>query len=143
VAEQLRERGLAYRCQCSRSELATQGGQHPATCRHRPPAANLPSALRVDVGDRPIRFIDLVQGPQQFQLARDGGDFVIWRRDDLVSYQLAVLLDDLRQGISRVVRVESTCSTPRRARSIWPRCWESRHPTMATCRCWSIEAAPS
>ncbi len=114
VAERLRERGLAYRCQCSRSELASLGGQHPATCRHRPPAANLPSALRVDVGDRPIRFIDLIQGPQQFQLARDGGDFVIWRRDDLVSYQLAVLLDDLRQGISRVVRgVDLLDSTPR------------------------------
>lgn len=114
VAEQLRERGLAYSCQCSRSELAALGGQHPDSCRHRSSAANLPGAMRVAVDDRPIHFIDLLQGPQQFQLAREGGDFVIWRRDDLVSYQLAVLLDDLRQGISRVVRgVDLLDSTPR------------------------------
>ena len=35
---------------------------------------------------------------------RDFGDFIVWRRDDLPAYQLAVVVDDAAMQISEVVR---------------------------------------
>lgn len=114
VAGWLLERGLAYRCQCSRSALTAHRGNYPGTCRNQPPPANAICALRARVDQCNIHFCDLIQGAQQFHLISEGGDFIIWRRDDLVSYQLAVLLDDLWQGITRVIRgVDLLDSTPR------------------------------
>ena len=43
-------------------------------------------------------------GPQQFVAGRDFGDFLVWRRDDLASYQLAVVVDDAAMGVTEVVR---------------------------------------
>src|SRR5208337_5383449 len=47
---------------------------------------------------------DLRQGSQQFVAGRDFGDFVVWRRDDVPAYQLAVVADDAAMEISEVVR---------------------------------------
>ena len=43
-------------------------------------------------------------GPQRFVAGRDFGDFLVWRRDDLPSYQLAVVVDDAAMRITEVVR---------------------------------------
>jgi glutamyl-tRNA synthetase len=53
-----------------------------------------------------IEFEDGGRGPQRFVAGRDFGDFVIWRHDDLPSYQLAVVLDDAAMRMSEVVRGE-------------------------------------
>jgi glutamyl-tRNA synthetase len=37
---------------------------------------------------------------------RDFGDFIVWRRDDVPAYQLAVVVDDAAMRISEVVRGE-------------------------------------
>jgi glutamyl-Q tRNA(Asp) synthetase len=64
------------------------------------------------VSDAPIYFDDLFQGPQQFDLAACG-DVIVERRDGLASYQLAVVVDDAFQGITRVVRgADLLSSTP-------------------------------
>ena len=51
-----------------------------------------------------VSFLDAGAGPQSFQAGRDFGDFVLWRHDDVPSYQLAVTVDDALMEISEVVR---------------------------------------
>lgn len=59
--------------------------------------------FRVPDGET-ILFLDACAGPQSAVAGRDFGDFVLWRHDDVPSYQLAVTVDDARMQISEVVR---------------------------------------
>jgi len=51
-----------------------------------------------------ICFIDRHLGPQRIVAGKDFGDFIVWRRDDVPAYQLAVVADDAAMGITEVVR---------------------------------------
>jgi glutamyl-tRNA synthetase len=68
---------------------------------HKPAGANW--RFRVPDGEE-ICFTDLHMGPQRFVAGRDFGDFIVWRRDDVPAYQLAVVVDDAAMGITEVVR---------------------------------------
>ena len=59
--------------------------------------------FRVPDGET-IEFVDENLGPQRFVAGVDFGDFVVWRRDGLPSYQLACVTDDAEMGITEVVR---------------------------------------
>jgi glutamyl-tRNA synthetase len=59
--------------------------------------------FRVPDGES-IQFIDQQQGPQSYVAGEDFGDFVIWRRDDVPAYQLAVVADDAAMQVTEVVR---------------------------------------
>src|ERR1700681_4027000 len=59
--------------------------------------------FRVPDGEK-ICFTDLHLGPQQMIAGRDFGDFIVWRRDDVPAYQLAVVVDDAAMRITEVVR---------------------------------------
>jgi glutamyl-tRNA synthetase len=61
--------------------------------------------FRVPDGET-IEFEDLNLGPQRFVAGRDFGDFVVWRRDGVPSYQLACVADDAAMHITEVVRGE-------------------------------------
>jgi glutamyl-tRNA synthetase len=115
--------GRVYPCVCSRKDLARAAQapheqQHaddepiyPGTCR--PPAGSPPPQVetprgvnwrfRVHDGES-INFADLRQGRQSFAAGRDFGDFLVWRRDDVPSYQLACAVDDALMRITEVVR---------------------------------------
>ncbi|PZQ09952.1 MAG: tRNA glutamyl-Q(34) synthetase GluQRS [Rhodanobacter denitrificans] len=106
--------GLAYRCACSRADLAPYGGRHPARCIAPPPTADRPAAVRLRVQPGIVRFVDAVQGPIEQDVAAEVGDFVIWRNDGWPAYQLAVVVDDAAQGVTEVVRgADLLDSTPR------------------------------
>lgn len=62
------------------------------------------AAIRFKVHDRPVEWIDRVQGRQVERVDQTVGDFVLKRRDGLYAYQLAVVVDDLLMGIDEVVR---------------------------------------
>jgi glutamyl-tRNA synthetase len=115
----LRDRGFIYPCTCSRKDLATAAGApnegddealYPGHCRqkigesarHETPAGVNWRFLAPD-GEE-IVFDDLHLGPQRFVAGKDFGDFVVWRRDDVPAYQLAVVADDAAMLISEVVR---------------------------------------
>lgn len=100
----LQAQGDLFWCRCSRAVLAQPGASaYPGTCRaFTTPRANAAIRLRVPPGI--IRFDDAVFGPQAEDVAATVGDFVLRRRDGLYSYQLAVVVDDAEQEVTRVVR---------------------------------------
>lgn len=116
--QQLLATGLAYPCTCSRSDLAhaTQAphedDDEPIYSNHcRPSSTASQSTLLANVNYRlrtpdhqPIAFTDLHAGPQSFTAAVDFGDFLLWRKDGLPSYQLACVVDDADLRITEVVR---------------------------------------
>ncbi len=122
---QLLARGFVYPCRCSRKDLAAalsaphEGPQaindpddeplYPGTCRPShpvPPDADLAGhnwRFRVPDGEA-IEFLDLNLGPQRFIANVDFGDFIVWRRDGVPSYQLSCVADDEAMHITEVVR---------------------------------------
>ncbi|MEA2564173.1 MAG: glutamyl-tRNA synthetase [Acidobacteriota bacterium] len=62
------------------------------------------AAIRFQVHDRPVEWIDRIYGHQTERVDQTVGDFVLKRRDGLYAYQLAVVVDDLLMGINEVVR---------------------------------------
>ena len=59
--------------------------------------------FRVTDGEE-VCFDDLHFGPQRMIAGLDFGDFIVWRRDDVPAYQLAVVVDDAAMRITEVVR---------------------------------------
>lgn len=115
---QLRDGGCIYPCTCSRKDLAEAASApndaddepiYPGRCRSRQDAAQFAEPrgvnwrFRVPEGEA-IRFADGRFGDQSFLAGRDFGDFIVWRRDDVSGYQLAVTVDDWEMQISEVVR---------------------------------------
>ena len=117
--ERLRQGGFIYPCRCSRRDvLSALGAPHageeepnyPGLCRPKPGDSPAPAGLtdvhwrfRVPHGER-LHFTDASLGPQSAVAGLDFGDFVVWRRDDVPAYQLAVVVDDATMGITEVVR---------------------------------------
>jgi glutamyl/glutaminyl-tRNA synthetase len=108
--------GWIYPCACSRKDLAQAASAphdeddepvYPGTCRNRRLVAADPQGVnwrfRVPDGE-PIEFVDRRMSRQSFTAGRDFGDFLVWRRDDVPSYQLAVVVDDAAMQVSEVVR---------------------------------------
>lgn len=114
----LRDTGAIYPCTCSRKDLAASAIApndvddepiYPGNCRTRSDAlgfekpAGVNWRFHVPEGEA-IAFEDQHFGRQRYVAGRDFGDFVIWRRDDVPAYQLAVVVDDDAMKISEVVR---------------------------------------
>ena len=115
VIDQLLNSNKAFRCNCSRAQLAAHGHVYQGHCRQRQLAVTEPAAIRLLVtGDTDITINDRLQAPLRQDLASEVGDFVIRRRDGLYAYQLAVVVDDAWQGINQVLRGSDLYdSTPR------------------------------
>lgn len=118
-AHDLAARGLAYACVCTRKEIAEaqsaphgdEGPRYPGTCRGlyqslddaRARSGREP-ALRLLVPEGAIEFDDLVHGRRRVDVQASVGDFPLLGRGGEPSYQLAVVVDDARDGVREVVR---------------------------------------
>lgn len=116
----LKAQNLAYPCACTRKEICDSDigpdGAHiyPGTCAAGLPDGKAARAWRMRVSGQAIHFVDLVQGSQSQDLSKEVGDFVLFRADGYFAYQLAVVVDDAEQGITRIVRgADLLDSTPR------------------------------
>jgi glutamyl-tRNA synthetase len=122
--EQLRTAGLIYPCTCSRQDVlraltaphqGEEGPLYPGTCRGASvdrPRVGVNWRFRVPEGET-LSFVDSAIGSYSETAGRDFGDFLVWRKEDLPSYQLACTADDAAMRITEVVRgadlLTSTC----------------------------------
>ena len=113
--------GAIYPCTCTRREVefalgAPHHGDHgaiyPGTCRPTRPEPLGTNTVRAanwrfrTLEGKATRFDDRAAGPQVFRAGCDFGDFIVWRKDGVPSYQLAVVVDDAAMKITEVVRGE-------------------------------------
>lgn len=112
----LARRGLVYPSELTRGQIEAVASA-PQEGSHETP---FPLSLRPSIGPRdfddpgtnwrltvppgPVVFDDEIAGPQRHDPSATVGDFVVWTRRGQPSYQLAVVVDDHRQGVTRVVR---------------------------------------
>ena len=118
--EKLRAVELAYPCVCSRKEIESaaraphegdEGPVYSGACRRK--FRDAADAQR-QTGRAPcwrfaadglrVEFEDVLQGRRGFDVARQLGDFIVFRNDGIAAYQLATVVDDHAQGITEVVR---------------------------------------
>jgi glutamyl-tRNA synthetase len=85
---------LGYSAQATPGEPSAAKPSEPAGVNWR---------FRVPDGEE-ISFTDLHLGPQRMLAGTDFGDFIVWRKDDVPAYQLAVVVDDAAMRITEVVR---------------------------------------
>ncbi|MDB6094792.1 MAG: tRNA glutamyl-Q synthetase [Verrucomicrobia bacterium] len=120
---QLHAAGLIFPCTRSRRDvLEAIGAPHEGggpddepvyPKEFRPPPGTLLLPLEENIGvnwrlrvpdGETIAFTDGKFGAQSAAVGRDFGDFLVWRKDDVPSYQLACAVDDAAMGITEVVR---------------------------------------
>jgi glutamyl/glutaminyl-tRNA synthetase len=120
----MRAAGLVYPCHCSRRDIAgaalaphdeNEEPIYPGTCRSLHSSATIAPADSIDQeitwrffvpNEEVLEFTDLRLGKQRAVAGRDFGDFIVWRKDDVPAYQLAVAVDDAAMRITEVVRGE-------------------------------------
>ena len=91
---------LTYHCDCSRAEIRAAGGIYPGTCRAKQSGQG---SVRFRVPDDVVSFADRTCGPQRVDPA-SLGDPALRRRDGFFAYTLAVVADDIADGVTEVVR---------------------------------------
>ena len=113
--QRLKEVGLIYPCRRSRREISSLAPHEeepvfPVEWRSSPEEAasfQEPGGVnwRFRVPDsESISFLDQNAGAIEKNTLRDFGDFLVWNRDDIPAYELAVVVDDIAMGITEVVR---------------------------------------
>jgi nondiscriminating glutamyl-tRNA synthetase len=115
VANELIDRGVAYRCYCSEEELEAKRKQ--AEAENRPPHYDLtcwinrrnddaPHAIRFHVpDDGGVTIDDLIRGEVTWR-KESLGDFIVLRTDGHATYNFSVVVDDHDMEITHVIRAE-------------------------------------
>lgn len=130
VLQQLQDKQCAYPCICSRRDVeqaasaphaGEEGPIYPGTCRkgvpHQGHATELNYRFLVSPGI--TTFEDRFAGTISYDIAKQLGDFVIWKRDDEPAYQLAVVVDDSAMGVTDVLRGDDLLSSAARQLQIY------------------------
>lgn len=142
----LRAQGMIYPCYCTRAELAqiasapqgqgSDGPRYPGVCRHLTAkqrtaleASGRRPALRFIAPMEPVTFRDALHGAVSESVATATGDFIVRRSDGIISYQLAVVVDDALMGVTQVVRGGDLLSSTARQLALFDALGYSR-PTL-------------
>lgn len=115
AARQLLDRGLLYRCTCTRAQIEAlepqagpEGMIYPGTCRGTQIDPSKPHAMRLDVAKAMEQTGDLMwedaNAGRFIADPRPFGDVVLVRKDAPASYHLAATLDDATDGVTLVTR---------------------------------------
>ena len=108
--DDLYRKKLIYPCTCSRKTLTTSDRSeahhdiYPGICRLRTTFPDCPYALRIKTDQRIINFNDYLQGLIAHNMEKQDGDFIVKRKDSIIAYQFAVVIDDHLQQVNEVVR---------------------------------------
>lgn len=107
--EGLRAHGLVYACECTRREISAATGsahelRYPGTCARKGLPDGPGRALRIRLAPSVVRFDDLLQGPQEQRPSEQCGDLLVRDRNGFWTYQFAVTVDDMEQGVNLVIR---------------------------------------
>jgi glutamyl-tRNA synthetase len=131
AAARLEQQGAAYACVCSRGDVRSAqsapqlGDSEPrylGTCRGKyasmaaAAVTGKPAGLRLLVAPGEVTIDDQLLGERRFDVQAEVGDFLIAKRDGAPAYQLAVVIDDARQGVTEVVRGEDLLPSAARQR---------------------------
>ena len=108
---ELRQHGLVYACECSRRDIVASGPpggelRYSGTCAERHLAEGPGRGLRLRLEPSIEGFFDGMHGPVEQCPAEQCGDVLLRDRDSNWTYQFAVTVDDLRQGVTLVIRGE-------------------------------------
>jgi glutamyl-Q tRNA(Asp) synthetase len=110
IFDKLAKDKLIYPCTCSRKTLTAI---YSGVCRDKQTLPNSLYSHRIKTDNSIISFEDELQGLISQNLA-EHGDFILKRKDQIIAYQFAVVIDDDRQHINHVVRgYDLLDSTPR------------------------------
>ena len=127
--QQLRADNQIYPCQCSRARITELGGVYDGFCRHHTQInPDSPMAWRIKSQEVPRYFDDGVFGRVHIDAATAQEDYIIKRRDGLFAYQLVVVLDDVDQQITEVVRGADLLTMTPRQQTLFQR-FRSQAPT--------------
>ena len=101
----LRQNDDVYQCYCTRKDVRAQGGLH-LECTNTIKQTSMPVefAWRLAIESNVAEFDDLFQGRMTFELAQTNEDFIVKRKDGLHAYMLAMVVDDIFQDITHIVR---------------------------------------
>ena len=106
--EEIRESGLLYACSCSRKQYLSKSknGLYPGTCREKKLDFDQPGMAwrfrsKTDICSEETERLKGSQKENQFPFL---GDAIMRRKDGLPSYQIASLVDDLKNQSSLIVR---------------------------------------
>lgn len=117
IFKRWKDEGTVYPCYCTRARLRQiasaphPGEEAPAydgRCRNLTEEERRketkPPSWRFRMETTPVRFTDLLCGPQEMVLHAGADDFVLLRADGMIAYQLAASADDGAMGITHVFR---------------------------------------
>jgi glutamyl-Q tRNA(Asp) synthetase len=103
VLADLSQQKTSYYCRCTRAKIKALGGIYQGHCRDlKQPVNN--SAIRVINTFKTSQYNDLIQGHVTCNSELAQEDFIVLRKDGLFAYQLAVVVDDIYQNITHVIR---------------------------------------
>ncbi|WP_315041845.1 tRNA glutamyl-Q(34) synthetase GluQRS [Faucicola mancuniensis] len=110
---------VSYGCDCSRKSIQTflqknnlvENSIYPKICEHKQLSRH--NAIRLVMPDKRVEFLDKLQGNIVGNPQQEHGDIVVRRKampnstqnpKGMINYMLAVVVDDIAQGVNQIVR---------------------------------------